>query len=99
MNRSSQNRRHLTGAAIALAVAGMFAADAAAGDRPRRSKERNASTKVRCAGINECRGKGECAGKDHVCAGHNACKGKGWISVPSEKACTDKGGKVVSDSK
>lgn len=80
----------MKGAFVAAAVAGLFAAGtpavvkAAAGD------------KVKCSGINECKGKGACGGPGagHGCAGKNACKGKGWVET-TEADCTAKKGKVV----
>ena len=56
---------------------------------------------VKCQGINECAGKGECAGKnadgtEHDCQGKGSCKGQSWITVPSAKECTDKGGTVIT---
>ncbi len=50
--------------------------------------------KVRCAGINECKGHGSCAGAGHSCAGQNFCKGQGWVET-SAAECAQKGGKVV----
>ncbi len=91
-----------TGAVVASLVAGLFAANTALAADPGAEKKdstKTASTKVRCSGINECKGKGECAAEGHACAGHNACKGKGWVTVDSEKACTDKGGAVVAEEK
>jgi hypothetical protein len=78
----------MKGAFVAAAVAGLFAAGtpavvkAAAGD------------KVKCSGINACKGKGACKGGASTCKGMNACKGKGWIET-TEKDCTDKKGTVV----
>ena len=78
----------MKGAFVAAAVAGLFAAGtpavvkAAAGD------------KVKCSGINDCKGKGGCKGPGMSCKGMNACKGKGWVEV-TEKECNDKKGKVV----
>lgn len=50
--------------------------------------------KVKCLGVNECKGKSACHTESHKCAGMNACKGKGWIEVP-ESECEDKGGKMM----
>ncbi|MFN0249683.1 MAG: hypothetical protein ACKV2T_22570 [Kofleriaceae bacterium] len=52
---------------------------------------------VKCEGINECKGTSECAGPDGAndCQGMNTCEGMGWISVETEKECTDKGGTVI----
>ena len=88
---------------LATLVAGMFAASAvalAADDATKggtRTKE--TSSKVKCGGINECKGKGECAGPGHACAGHNECKGKGWLTKESEDACKEAGGTVIASRK
>jgi hypothetical protein len=76
------------GALIATAVAGMFAAALPA--------VANAKTegKVKCSGINSCKGKGACGTATNSCSGQNSCKGKGWIEV-GEKECKDKKGTVV----
>jgi len=91
------NGRRIMGLAVATAVVGLLAA----GTTKVISGEKAAGEekKVKCAGINECKGHGECGAPDgsHDCAGKNACKGKGWIKVASEKECTDKGGTVVKD--
>lgn len=88
----------LTGAVVASMVAGMFASNAFAADKAG-TDAKATSSKVKCSGVNECKGKGECGGPSSACAGHNDCKGKGWVTVDSEKACTDKGGKVVAEVK
>lgn len=91
------NRRQMFGAAVAMAAAGMLVANASfAGDKP---AEKAAAKKVKCAGNNECKGKGACGGEGHACAGKNECKGKGWTMVESEKACTDAKGTVVKEEK
>ena len=55
-----------------------------------------AEAKVKCAGINACKGKGACHGAANSCAGQNACKGKGWIEATA-KECKDKKGTVIID--
>ncbi|HEY8517619.1 MAG TPA: hypothetical protein VIS07_19075 [Candidatus Binatia bacterium] len=87
MNRTTK------GALIALGVAAMFTASTALADTPTEGEKKDA--KVRCAGINECKGKGECAGAGHACGGMNECKGKGVVSTASEEECKTKGGQVV----
>jgi hypothetical protein len=76
------------GALIAALAAGLFGAGtplvASAAD----------AAKVRCQGINACKGKSACHSAANACAGQNGCKGKGWIEA-TEKECKDKGGKVV----
>lgn len=86
-----------TGALVAALVAGMFAAGAVAADeKPPGTRAKETSVKVKCGGLNECRGKGECAGPGHACAGHNECRGKGWVTKESEEACKAAGGTVIA---
>ncbi len=85
-------RETVKGTLVAAAVCSLFAAGAArAAEKP---KEGGGA--VQCAGINACKGQGSCAGADNACHAQNSCKGKGWVETSSAKACTDKGGKVVS---
>lgn len=53
--------------------------------------------KVRCSGINPCKGQGSCAGATNSCAGKNPCKGFG-LTETTAAICRDKGGKIVSSS-
>ena len=78
--------------AIAAAVAAMFAAGSA---QAHPGHTAHKAKGVKCAGVNECKGKGECGGADNACRGMNECKGQAWITVDSKKACDIKGGKVV----
>ena len=50
--------------------------------------------KVKCSGINSCKGKTACATATNSCAGQNSCKGKGWIKT-SKQECAAKGGKII----
>ncbi len=84
------------GVLIATAVAGLFAATtASSADMPG-----PAGSKVKCLGINSCKGKGLCSapGLTHSCAGKNECKGKGWIYAANAEECTSKGGQLVGSS-
>lgn len=87
-----------TGAVVATLVASLFAVSAAraADDDKGGTKTKESSSKVKCGGVNECKGKGECAGAGHACAGHNECKGKGWLTKESEEACKAAGGTVIA---
>ncbi len=80
------------GKMIAMAVAGLLLAAAPqladAGDAK--------TTKVKCEGINECKGKSQCNTANSACAGMNSCKAKGWIEVTA-KECKAKKGKVVAE--
>jgi hypothetical protein len=81
------------GKAIAMTVAGLLLAAAPsvslAGDATKEAK-------VKCAGINGCKGKGGCASATNDCAGKNGCKGKGVVEA-TEKECKDKKGTVVAE--
>ncbi len=89
----------IKGVVFASAVASMFAGAAfAGGPAPKKDAKAAADTEIRCANVNECKGKGACGGANHGCAGQNECKGKGWIKL-SEKDCKAKGGAVVADAK
>jgi hypothetical protein len=80
-----------TGKAIAMTVAGLLLAAApGVGHADDKTKE----AKVKCSGINSCKGKGSCSGASNSCSGQNGCKGKGWTEVTS-KECKDKKGTVV----
>ena len=86
--------KSMKGFVIASAVASLFASTADAGDKAAPKKDAKVAAKVRCEGVNECKGKGECGGASGTsCAGTNDCKGKGWIQI-AEKDCKAKGGKV-----
>lgn len=80
-----------TGALLATVVAGLVLT----GTGLAKAQE-TAPAKVKCEGINSCKGSGMCKSAANACKGQNGCQGKGWIEVGSEKECTDKGGKVVS---
>ena len=87
-----------TGTLIAGAVASMFAMGAFAADKAAPAKDTKDAAKVKCVGLNECKGKGACGGAGNDCAGKNACKGKG-ISPMTEADCKAKKGTVVADAK
>jgi hypothetical protein len=76
------------GALVAAAVAGLFLTGKALA-----AEKGGEQAKVKCEGVNECKGKGACGGATHDCAGKNECKGKGWIQI-SEAECKEKGGTV-----
>jgi hypothetical protein len=53
-------------------------------------------SKIDCAGVNECKGKGTCKQETHGCGGQNECKGKGVLEM-TEDECKAKGGTVVAN--
>ncbi len=78
------------GILIASAVATLITS----GSLVAQAADKAGGEKVRCAGINECKGHGSCASAEHSCAGKNSCKGQGWVEA-STAECSQKGGKVV----
>ena len=81
----------ITGAALATAVALMFAGHAMAADNPPSGA---AQPQVKCVGGNACKGQSACKSAQSGCAGQNACKGKGFVMSSNEKDCQAAGGKV-----
>ena len=95
------NKRHMLGAIVAMAAAGVLAANSGLADDKKTEKKTETKTSMKCAGGNACSGKGACAAADgsSSCAGKNSCKGKGWTNVKNEAECTKAGGKVVKEEK
>ena len=63
--------RKLTGIALATAAAGMFAMTAAG---PVSAQ----AAKVKCEGVNGCKGQGDCKGAKNACKGQASCKSQGF---------------------
>ncbi|BDM65610.1 hypothetical protein NFHSH190041_30620 [Shewanella sp. NFH-SH190041] len=84
----------LSGAALALAMAGMSGCQSTQ-DAPTASSAGRADL-VHCYGVNVCKGHNDCKGANNACGGHGSCKGTGFVAMPS-KACGDIGGKVKDD--
>ena len=77
--------RKFTGVALATAAAGLFAV-ASVGYAA--SHAGAAADKVKCEGVNACKGKSECKSAKNDCKGKNACKGQGFTEM--SKADCDK---------
>ena len=84
----------IAGAAIAGLMSGSFAVSAQAvqssskagvslkmGDK---DKDKNATDKHACKGMNSCKGKGGCKTGDNGCKGKNSCKGKGGCATTKQ---------------
>jgi len=78
-----------SGAAVAAAVATMFAAGAMVVP-----SVAHAGEMVKCVGSNSCKGTSECATATSQCKGQNSCKGQGWEHKKSAEECEAAGGKV-----
>lgn len=81
-----------SGAAIATAAAMLFgtlaAAPASAADE----------AKVKCMGVNSCKGKSACATAQNACQGQNSCKGHGYLSL-TKAECDAAKEKIASEKK
>lgn len=86
--------RKTKGAVIALGVAALFSARGALAESGDHAHDAKKDAKVRCTGVNECKGKGECAAGGNACGGSNECKGKG-IKMTTAEECKEKGGTVA----
>jgi hypothetical protein len=82
------------GIAIAAVVAGLVAAAAPTV----LAQSGQADKKIRCGGINSCKGQSACNTAKNSCKGQNACKGQGWVPA-TDKECKDKGGTVLPPAK
>jgi hypothetical protein len=82
----------LAAAAAALAISSIaFAAENPAGSV---GKAVNAGDKVHCYGIHSCKGNSDCKTTEHACKGKNACGGHGFKAVTA-KECLDKSGTIA----
>jgi hypothetical protein len=41
--------------------------------------------KVKCEGVNSCKGHSECSTAENDCSGKNGCKGKGFVMMTPEE--------------
>lgn len=57
----------------------------------------NAHSKVKCYGVNSCKGKSKCKTAQNGCKAKNSCKGKGFV-MKSAKDCKKMGGTTTDAS-
>ena len=72
--------RKLTGISLATAAAGLFALGATLPAKAA-SHAGAVAAKVKCEGVNACKGKGDCKSASNACKGQAACKGKGFSEM------------------
>ena len=69
---------------LASAAAALFIAGASG---PAFAEDESSEAKIKCEGVNECKGHGACSSANNSCAGKNACKGQGFeMKTPEECA-------------
>lgn len=71
----------MTGVALAVAAAGLFASVGAA------SAFAADKAEVKCENSSACKGHGSCKTAKNDCKGHNACKGQGVTMQKDDAAC------------
>ena len=75
---------------LASAVAGLLTVGVVGG-----TAYADDSEKVRCYGINKCKGTGDCGGKGYSCAGNNGCKGRGYLNLDKETCLKIQAGRLT----
>ncbi|KTD64598.1 hypothetical protein [Legionella shakespearei] len=83
------NKLQVTGAALAVGAASMFALAPAFADT-----DTTTAPMVQCKGGNSCKGQSSCKTADNACKGQNSCKGKGVVDMTQDE-CDKAGGSVV----
>ncbi len=78
---------------MASAVAGLLAIGATGTARADEAKD----GKVKCYGVNKCKGTGACGGPGYSCAGNNACKGQGWLLMDKDTCLKIQGGRLTPE--
>ena len=82
---NAKNTVSMTGAALALAAAGLFASLS--------TQVVAEEAQVHCYGINGCKGQNDCKTAENACKGQAVCKGHGFKAM-TKAACDAAGGKV-----
>jgi hypothetical protein len=78
--------------ALASAAALLFVAGAAGADH----HEQGEAKKIKCEGVNGCKGQSACHSEANGCAGQNSCAGKGFKMMTPEE-CEAAKGKIKAD--
>lgn len=80
MAHKTSSVKKLSGLALAAAAAIVFTT------APLSAANAGDAAKVKCEGVNACKGQGACKTAGNDCAGKNACKGKG-VTEMTQKEC------------
>ena len=68
------NSRKMSSVALAAAAAMVFSMAAV-------TNATADEAKVKCTGVNSCKGQSACKGASNSCKGQNSCKGKGFVEM------------------
>ena len=82
-------------ALVASAAAAMFLAGLAGAAY---AEEPGAGAKIKCEGVNSCKGHSECKSAQNDCKGKNSCSGKGFMMM-SRADCDAAKAKAAEKSK
>jgi len=69
-------------AVLAAAAAAIFVSGAAT---QAVADSHEGTEKVKCDGVNSCKGQSECGTAHSACNGKNECAGKGWVEMSAEE--------------
>ena len=69
-------------AVLAAAAAAIFVSGAAT---QAVADSHEGAEKVKCDGVNGCKGQSECGTAHSACNGKNECAGKGWVEMSAEE--------------
>lgn len=77
----------VSGAALALVAASLFAS------LPAQAAQQAQTAEVQCFGVNACKGQNDCMTAQNACKGQGECKGQGFKLMTQVK-CDEAGGKT-----
>jgi uncharacterized membrane protein len=63
---------------IAAAAAGLFLAGASGAAS---ADSHDSAAKIKCEGVNSCKGKSDCKTAHNACQGKNSCNGMGFLTM------------------
>ncbi len=84
------NPSKISGLALAAATAALFSVVSVA-------HEGEHGDKVKCEGVNSCKGSSACKTANNACKGQNSCKGMGYLEM-SKKECDAAKEKMKADA-
>lgn len=67
---------------IAAAAAGLFLAGVSGAAS---AEHHEGAAKIKCEGVNSCKGKSDCKTAQNSCKGQNGCGGKGFLMMSQEE--------------
>jgi hypothetical protein len=73
-----RNRNALVASAVAALFVGGLAGAVHAEDRA-------GEAKIKCEGVNSCKGHSDCKSAHNACKGQNGCGGKGFVMMTQEE--------------